>query len=634
MKFLQRIGLWLLALLQFLGLTVGIIPFDKDVGYGGTKHVEPAVTDWLTVIADGVSGYVIVTPKRPDPAETTAARELQSALEQISGVRLNIVDETVMVDQREIVVGATGLYDAAPLFAQYGARGEDGFLLKASGGRIVIAGGSPRGTLYGVYAFLEEQLGCRWYAPGVTYIPSLGTVRVNAALDDLQIPSFELRRVNAKGADARYNAIKRSNVSTWPGNPSYGGGLGYVLWDVTMDKLVPDSLFAAHPDYFAWRKELNQNTAAHVCMSSEGAFQEALKNAKAAIDADTRGATHIHLGQKDNEEYCECAVCLAAYEKYGGVSGPTIVFANRLAEELEKAGYDGMFITFYAYNETEHPTTDPELRCRANVIPVICGSHHACHCHPYYECGQYRRADFDLVTRFSSPAPWFANDVKRWTQLAQRTYIYEYSINFLNSQQFFANFGTLRKNAAWMLENGVTGYTYTCGDGHDATFNELRNYLLSKIYWDADCDVQYHMTEFLKGYYGEAAAGPLKQYIDFVTAKTASIAHAFDFDWHYQVGYFDPVSVCKIDKMWKAALAAEGTPEQKYRVQREECAWRYYKANLLLGEFSPLNSLRPKLNEKLYDDFLAHGVERVTAFGAIPPKDKVDFVWDSPVGWR
>jgi len=630
MQFLWQAAAWLCALLQFAGLTAGIVPFDKNVDYGGTKHVEPVVTSWLTL----TQGYVIVTPEFPDPAEVTAARELQSYIEQISGVRLGIVDDATAIDQREILVGATKLYDAAPLFAPYGARGADGFLLKANGGQLIIAGRSPRGTLYGVYAFLEEQLGCRWYTPTVSYVPQMDEVKVNAALDDLQIPSFELRKVSAMGTNSRYSAIKRSNVSIYAGDPAYGGGMAYVMWDVSLDKLVPDSLFAAHPDYFAWRKDQNKRSVSHVCMSSEGAFQEALKNAKLAINADTRGAKHIHIGQKDNTDYCECDICLAAYKQYGSISGPTILFANRLAQELETAGYDDMSVTFFAYNETEHPTTDPALRCRSNVIPVICGSHHACNSHPYTECGQYRDGQFNLVSRFSPTEPWFANDIKRWVEIADRTYIYEYSINFLNSAQFFSNFGTMRKNAKWMLDSGVTGFTYTCGDGHYAAFNELRNYLLSKIYWDADCDVEYHMMEFLKGYYGEAAAGYLKQYIDYVTAKTASIAHAFDFDWHYQAGYFDPISVCKLDKIWKNALAAAGTPEQKLRVGREECSWRYYKSNLYLGEFNLLSPLRPKQNEKLYDDFLAHGVIRVTAFGVIPPKDQIDFVWKRPFNWR
>ena len=31
--------------------------------------------------------------------------------------------------------------------------------------RLIIAGGNEKGTLYGVYTFLEEYLGCRMYSP-------------------------------------------------------------------------------------------------------------------------------------------------------------------------------------------------------------------------------------------------------------------------------------------------------------------------------------------------------------------------------------------------------------------------------------------------------------------------------------
>ena len=47
---IQQAMAWLLALLQFLGLTAGILPYDKEVDYGGIKFVEPVVTDWLTLI--------------------------------------------------------------------------------------------------------------------------------------------------------------------------------------------------------------------------------------------------------------------------------------------------------------------------------------------------------------------------------------------------------------------------------------------------------------------------------------------------------------------------------------------------------------------------------------------------------
>ena len=77
-----------LAMLQFAGMTLNIIPFPKDVDYGGTAYVEPQVSEWLTLIENGTSRYSIVRGAGAGPSEVTAANELQKYLEQISGVRL------------------------------------------------------------------------------------------------------------------------------------------------------------------------------------------------------------------------------------------------------------------------------------------------------------------------------------------------------------------------------------------------------------------------------------------------------------------------------------------------------------------------------------------------------------------
>ena len=43
-------------------------------------------------------------------------------------------------------------------------------------------GNIPRGTLYGVYDFLHEELGCRFLAPEVNHVPSKPTLKVAGEL--------------------------------------------------------------------------------------------------------------------------------------------------------------------------------------------------------------------------------------------------------------------------------------------------------------------------------------------------------------------------------------------------------------------------------------------------------------------
>ncbi len=50
------------------------------------------------------------------------------------------------------------------------ALGDEGFLLRTDGDRVIIAGSPVRGAMYGCYEFLEK-LGVRWYTPTYTSLP-------------------------------------------------------------------------------------------------------------------------------------------------------------------------------------------------------------------------------------------------------------------------------------------------------------------------------------------------------------------------------------------------------------------------------------------------------------------------------
>ena len=70
--------------------------------------------------------------------------------------------------------------------------GPEGYVIRTVGERLVIAGGQLRGNMYGVYGFLEDHLGCRWFAPGVSRIPKSPRLAVGP-IDDRQVPALEYR---------------------------------------------------------------------------------------------------------------------------------------------------------------------------------------------------------------------------------------------------------------------------------------------------------------------------------------------------------------------------------------------------------------------------------------------------------
>ena len=68
---------------------------------------------------------------------------------------------------------------------------EEAFHIYYKAPRLYIAGGGARGTLYGVYAFLETYLGWRWFAPDTEKCVLSGTVEIPADCNLYCRPALE-----------------------------------------------------------------------------------------------------------------------------------------------------------------------------------------------------------------------------------------------------------------------------------------------------------------------------------------------------------------------------------------------------------------------------------------------------------
>ena len=97
-------------------------------------------------------------------------------MEQITTVKLPILDDSTRPAAHEILVGDSAHLRALKLKIDTGNLGSEGFVLRAQRDKLIIAGGRPRGTLYGVYTLLEEKLGVRWFTPELEVVRALETV--------------------------------------------------------------------------------------------------------------------------------------------------------------------------------------------------------------------------------------------------------------------------------------------------------------------------------------------------------------------------------------------------------------------------------------------------------------------------
>ncbi len=623
----------IVAFFEVFLFSLGILPAVPDIDYGGGEYVAPVVEEALYLVQDGDSEYYIVTEDEPDECIMTAVSELQNYIEKSSGATLSYKKQSDLpADAKAIYLGNTE--KAADLGKDLSSVFEDGFWLTSDGENFYILGEDSRGTLYGVYTFLEDYLGVRWFTPQLEVVPENSDVAIDKQLDRLVEPSFAVRRNSCSGSSDAYRAKMKVNVSFYYEAEEYGGAMTFVLWDVTLPTLVPDSLFAEHPEYFAMNED-GTRTTDHVCLSHPDVLEIAIENGRKAIQNCKYKADHIHIGQKDNSNYCHCENCEALYAQYGAISAPTILFTNAFADALDDE-FPNFTFTFYSYGETEVPPTDHTLRCNENVVPVLCGLHHACRSHPLNECGatDMQQTGFDeFMNLYGDNEATIAEDFRVWKEISDRQYIYDYTINFLFSAQFFSNFETMQPTMQYMHDLGITGYVYNCGDGHRAAFNELRNYLLCKLQWDVNADVEYHMMDFMNAYYGADAAQYIKQILDIQTAQIKATAHSFDFDWHYQSGYYPIHTIMKLDMLWSKALGADITEQQLFNVEVANLSWEFFKANQFLGDYFFLNPLRLQKQEWLYDELERHGIDRVSSFSIIPDKEHVNFL-QRPINWE
>lgn len=144
----------------------GAILSIKDITY---------TNDYLFV-TNGIAAYSIVIPNDASATEEYAAYELQYFIEQMTGATMNIVSEASAgsdMNGRLIYIGKTNM-------AKNALTVTDSFGIYLEEGNVIIEGQNNRGTLYGVYDFLENQFGVKFLTESYTHIPAVdGTLTIS-----------------------------------------------------------------------------------------------------------------------------------------------------------------------------------------------------------------------------------------------------------------------------------------------------------------------------------------------------------------------------------------------------------------------------------------------------------------------
>ena len=470
----------------------------------------------LTLAEEGQSAYRIVTPAAAIPAERYAAQELQAYLEKITGARLPIVTDAEPAVSREIVLGDNARLRQVEPAIDFKGLGQDGFTLRAVGERLLIAGGRPRGTLYGVYALLEDKLGVRWFAPDVEVTPRTNRLEL-PSLNETQVPALEYREVfwSEVLQHPDFAARHRLNGNHYPLTEKHGGRFAvYFPFVHSLDSLIPPELFKEHPDYFPLIDGQRKNGYVQRCLSNP----EVLKLAKARVRQwikEHPEATIISVSQNDTANWCQCDQCKALDEREGSPAASLLRFVNAIAEDLE-ADYPNVRIDTLAYQYTRKPPKT--LRPRPNVIIRLC-SIECCFAHPLAACP-------------SAENRAFRDDILAWQPVAPLLYVWDYTPNFANYEQPFPNFDALQPNVRFFVQHSVKGLFEqgNSSPGGHGEMEPLRAYLLAELLWNPEADTRRLTDEFLDAYYGKAAPN-LRAYLELLEGQVRdgkTHAHIYD----------------------------------------------------------------------------------------------------------
>lgn len=430
---------------------------------------------------NGRSNYRIVLSAKASTTEKTAARELQSYLWKIGHVQLPIVAASGHEGTRRIFVGYhPGM--APALSASQPADDDDGFTYKTVGDDLYIYGGRNRGTMYGVFAFLENELGVRWYTKDVTRIPQRRHY-VLPSLNHTEKPVVKYRYVQFHkfNTDSAVYAHNKMNM-VWDAMPTQYGKL-HNYWGVhTSEWLVPTKeYYNTHPEYFSYRQG-RRIPNSQLCLSNPEVLRLVIANLKTKINP-VIDYWCYDVSQNDNQLFCECDDCKKLEARYGGHAGIWVWFVNQVAAALPH-----IKVGTFAYQYTRHAPKN--IVPRENVVIRLC-SVECCFAHPIETCPENRA---------------FMQDYSDWMKLTRNIFVWDYVVNFDQYLPPFPNFAVLKPNIQTFVKHNAMAVLelgqYTSGDGE---FSEMRAWVISKLLWNPELDTDSLVRDFIYGYYGKAA---------------------------------------------------------------------------------------------------------------------------------
>jgi hypothetical protein len=546
----------------------GLLLFSPGCGERedvAVKKTDTAKAGKIVLAENGTATAAIVIEQNAPAPVRFAAEELRDFLGKITGAKFKI-ENAIPEGSTAIVLGKP----AAKLMGLDVAKiKRDGYAVKFVGKAICIAGkddetekgqilfamrdqqlkennrpayvryyGSgtwnfERGTLYGVYDFLESS-GVRWFFPGPkgTVIPVLPTLSV-AITDKVEEPAYSLRmltpeffQVYHKPDEEELKDLGCTNEEKRLWLARMRSSTEIIAFNHRPPRAQFDKRFSKeHPEYFALlengKRDFNLDKPsyrAHLCYTNEGMFKETIADIEAfwnGEDATTRGivpATHAYdLGYNRNwadSAFCSDSVSILPHDSYRACHCPACQkllredrpypgrhselvwqFVNRTGLALEKK-YPGKIVTCLAYSSYSW-TPETVKKLPANVLVGICSA-------------EYARTTNDVSPEALASLSAY---LKTWRDKTSQPLLGWF-------HHLFRDRNPSRENAPMQIPHALAKLMKCFGQYGDRMYiqmdegimlEHINAYVLYRTMWNPNADVDAIMEDYYRHLYGEGA---------------------------------------------------------------------------------------------------------------------------------
>jgi len=494
------------------------------------------------------------------PAERYAAEEFQRLFGQATGIQLPIRYHAVK-STHHVYIGPSVALGKSGLSLDTAAMGEEELRIVVERNRIGIAGGRPRGTLYGVYQFLTGALGVRFLTYDHTHVPDTSTVQIPCGVFSYN-PPFSFRWSHYRENTEHPEFATRLWVNTVTSDARLGGKTGRSLIGHSFHWLVPFGEYGEdHPEYYALvdgKRDTNtRGSGPQLCVTNPDVIQVAAESAIRYLD-EHPSARNVSVSQADTDRYCRCEACEAINQREGTPMGAQLAFVNAVAERVEKAHPNVKSGTLAYWYTRKPPVT---IRPLPNVQIQLCS----------IECCTLHAIDDPNCPRNQE----FCQDLAEWQEICDDIWVWNYNTNFHYYDLPFPNLRSIGPNVRYFLRNNVKGlFMQANGNGLSGELADLRNYFIARLIWNPGLDDQAVLEEFARLHY-QSAAGPILDCIKmFHDNAEQSGVHPNCFPSPDDVGLRPEIARRMLDSFEQALHLAENEMVRARVEKASICAYR------------------------------------------------------------